>query len=287
MENLVSASLPVRSSTATLVIVGPRERLSEAATSLATIHEAGAVRAVLISTTPSGSAPPAPDDDLHAIEGLPLQFLNNAVAAQRLSSLPTVIWWRGGPPDALEGIAALADRVVLDAEDPLPLWSRAPAVFESTALTDVRWASLTRWRAAMAHFFDLPQICDQRDAFTRLTVTGSDRALCGLFAGWLDVSLGWQGRVTVDLKPGGAAMDSATLEGPRMCLSLSLLHASTCVNTDARIGDQVVASRVVSLGDQRLPALMSQELRVRSRDLAFERALQSALDAKMFEGGNS
>jgi hypothetical protein len=34
---------------------------------------------------------------------------------------------------------------------------------------------------------------------------------------------------------------------------------------------------VVSLGDQSLHTLMSEELRVRSRDLAFERAVVSAL----------
>jgi glucose-6-phosphate dehydrogenase assembly protein OpcA len=276
----MTPTLPVRSSTATLVIVGPRDRLGEAATSLSAIHEAGAVRAVLISTTPSESAPARTHDDLDAIEGLPPQFLNNAIAGLRLSSLPTVVWWRGGPPDSLEGIAALADRVVLDAEDALPLWSRAPAVFESTALTDVRWAGLTRWRAALAHFFDLPQICEASPTFTRLVLTGNDHASCALFAGWLDASLGWEGRVAVDLTGGAAPMESVTLEGAGARLSLRLLPNSTCLSTEARIGEQVVASRVVSLGDQRLPALMSQELRVRSRDLAFELALQSTLNAR-------
>jgi glucose-6-phosphate dehydrogenase assembly protein OpcA len=279
MENVVTASAPVRSSTATLVILGPRNRLGEAANSLGSIHEAGAVHAVMISTTPSESSEKPPNDGLSVLEGLPLQFLNNAVAAQRLSSLPTVVWWRGGPPDAFEGIAELADRVVLDAEDPLPLWKAAPAVFESTALTDVRWAALTRWRAAMAHFFDLPQICGKSRTFTRLAVTGADTPACALFAGWLDGSLGWKQRVRVELSRGSAPMEAVTLEGSGVRLSLSLMPASTCLTTDARIGDLIVASRVVSLGDQRLPALISQELRVRSRDIAFERALQATLDA--------
>jgi hypothetical protein len=41
-----------------------------------------------------------------------------------------------------------------------------------------------------------------------------------------------------------------------------------------------VASRVLSLGSQTLGALMTEELRVRSRDLAFERALERALDPR-------
>ena len=53
------------------------------------------------------------------------------------------------------GLASLADRVILDADDPWPVWSRIPPLFEQTAFTDLRWAGLTRWRAALAHFFDL------------------------------------------------------------------------------------------------------------------------------------
>jgi glucose-6-phosphate dehydrogenase assembly protein OpcA len=276
------ASAPARSTLATLVILGPRQRLREAATILGSMDEAGAVRAVMISTTVPESSQTPPDEGLSAIEGLPLQFLDNAVAAQRLSSLPAVVWWRGGPPDAFEGIAELADRVVLDSDDPLPLWHLAPAVFERTALTDVRWASLTRWRAAMAHFFDLPQICGKSRTFTRLTVKGDDKAACALFAGWLDVSLGWKRRVPIELSRGGSPLEEVTLEGSGVCLSLTLTSPATCLTTDARIADHIVASRVVSLGDQGLPALISQELRVRSRDIAFERALQAALEARMY-----
>jgi len=267
------------SRTGTLVIVGPADRLGEAAASLAAIQEAGSVRAVMISTSPPGSAPLETRDDIIAIEGLRLGYLNNAVAALRLSSLPSVVWWRGGPPEALDGVAALADRLVLDAEDALPLWERAPALFDRTALTDVRWARLTRWRAAMAHFFDLPQVREVSAAFARLSVTGSDRPLCALFAGWLDTSLGWNGRVAITLGDGATPIASATLEGEGARLDLRRLANATCVCAEARLADQVLASRVISLGNQDLAALLSQELRVRSRDLAFERALARAQHA--------
>ena len=52
-------------------------------------------------------------------------YLNNAVAALRLSSLPTAVWWRGGNPEMLEGVANLADRMILDAEEPADVWARA------------------------------------------------------------------------------------------------------------------------------------------------------------------
>ena len=97
-----------------------------------------------------------------AIAGLAPRYLNNAVAALRLSSLPAVVWWRGGSVEALDDLAGLADRLILDTPDPDEVWARAEGLFDSTALTDLRWTALTRWRAALAHLFDLPQV--QRDA---------------------------------------------------------------------------------------------------------------------------
>jgi glucose-6-phosphate dehydrogenase assembly protein OpcA len=237
------------------------------------------VRVVLISTSPSSPSPRQSNDDVATIEGLPLGYLNNAIAALRLSSLPSVVWWRGGPPDALAGVATLADRVVLDAENPEPLWHRAPDLFERTALTDVRWARLTRWRAVMAHFFDLAPVRDASRTFTRLRVRGHDQPLCALFAGWLDASLGWDGRVAIIREEASAPLSAVTLEGQGASLELQLLPATTCVSADARVHGQPLASRVVSLGDQSLPSLISQELRVRSRDFAFERALARTLPA--------
>lgn len=261
--------------TATIVIVGPEERLLEAADTLRQIDQVGCVRPVLISI--GGETGAAAPPGLAAISGLKPAYVDNAIAALRLSSLPTVLWWRGGEPALLDGAAALADRVILDAEDPAPLWARAARLFDRTAITDVRWARLTRWRAAMAQFFDLPQVRELAAQFTTLRVTGADRAQCTLFAGWLDSSLDWQGRVSVEIIDPGSAepLTSVQLSTATAELLLRRLPNATCLDTRAQLGDHVIAARVVSLGDVRLSTVLSQELRVRSRDLAFERALTS------------
>ena len=274
MANVVTTSSSARAHTATLVVVGPSARLDEAAATLALLDEAGSLRSVLIWTDAS-AAPAREGPEYASIAGIKSEHLNNAIAALRLSSLPTVIWWRGGPANRLDGAAPLADRVILDVDDPASLWRRAPALFERTAITDIRWARLTRWRSAMAHFFDLPQVRDASGTFSRLSVSGADRMACTLFAGWLDAALRWEGRVAVELieSDAGARISSVTLSGSGADLSVRLLSNSTCLETQATVADHVIASRVLSLGDEQLPALLSQELRVRSRDRAFERAL--------------
>jgi glucose-6-phosphate dehydrogenase assembly protein OpcA len=273
----VSRGAPARARTATLVTLGPAERLGEAAEVLAALDGAGSLRHVVLSTS-AAPLPPFPGlQDVTAIENLPPPFLNNAIAALRLSSLPTIVWWRGGPADALDGAAALADRVVLDAEDPTPLWRRAAALFEQTALTDLRWARLTRWRGLMALLFDLPQVREAAPSFERLTLIGTDPDQCRLFAGWLDASLGWDGRVPLDVRrvEADAALSDVRLEGA-VDLHLRLLANGTCLAMEAAGAGGALVSRVVPVGDVALPALLSQELRVRSRDLAFEQALQHA-----------
>jgi hypothetical protein len=56
-------------------------------------------------------------------------------------------------------------------------------------------------------------------------------------------------------------------------LTLRLDANRTCVESAALVHGLAPASRTVSLGDQGLAALLGQELRIRSRDLAFERAV--------------
>lgn len=271
----MTVASPARAHTATLVVVGPVARLEEAEQTVAGLDEAGSVRSVLIPTDGAVSGTRLRED--FTIHDVKPEYLNNAIAALRLSSLPTVIWWRGGQPDRLDGVAPLADRVVLDAEDPAPLWSRAPALFERAAITDIRWARLTRWRAAMAHFFDLPEVRKAAPTVSRLEVVGTDRPQCTLFAGWLDASLRWEGRVAVEIVDAGppAAMSAVRLTGAGVELSMRLLDNRVCVDTRARVEAHVLASRVVSLGEESLAVLLSQELRVRSRDVAFEQALRS------------
>jgi hypothetical protein len=262
--------------TATLVIAGSAERLAEAAGALDELSDIG-VRAVLISYGDNPEPPVRVSKHGVIVEGLRAEYLNNAVAALRLSSLPTLVWWRGGTTSTLEGLAHLADRLVLDAQDPIDAWAQVATLAEKTAISDLRWARLTRWRALMAHFFDLPDVLAAASRLRVLRVEGSDRHAGRLFAGWIASALKWPRGQSYEFrdKPGGAT-EAVTLTDGSQDLWLRLVLTGTCVETAARVNGVDAASRIVSLGDQGLAALIGQELRIRARDMAFERAVAAS-----------
>jgi glucose-6-phosphate dehydrogenase assembly protein OpcA len=260
--------------TATLVVVGPAERLAEAAEALDQLTDVG-VLGVLISYGTNPAPKVRVTDQAVALEALRPDFLNNAVAALRLSSLPTVVWWRGGDLATLGRLAELSDRLILDGEDPRPEWACAGALLERTAFSDLRWTRLTRWRALMAHFFDIPEVRAAAPSFNRLRIEGSDIHAARLYAAWLSSTLHWARDVAIDLqeRPGAAPLERVELGNDSQVLTLDLAPSRTCVKTTACVHGHPGACRTVSIGDQGLAALISRELRIRSRDLAFERAL--------------
>lgn len=267
--------------TATIVVVGPPERLDDPAAALEQLAATVGIRAILIS---DGGAPEPRvrvAEHVVALEGLRPEYVNNAVAALRLSSLPTIVWWRGGNIDSLDGLAALADRVVLDAEEPLPVWRAAVPLFERTAVSDMRWTRLTRWRALMAHFFDIAEVRAAAPFFRRLDIAGADLHAAALFAAWLTGALRGKERMHVDLQPAeGAAIQRIRVANDREELTLQLAPNGTCVHTAAHVEGHARAHRTVSLGDQRTAALLAEELRIRSRDVVFEASLQAVVSAE-------
>ena len=261
---------------ATVVVVGGPERLKECVVALERAGDAAAVRAILISTGDDPSPPIRHEEHALVVEGLQPRFVNNAVAALRLSSLPTLVWWRGGDPARLEGLASLADRVVLDAPDPVDSWSHAASLFERSAFSDVRWAKLTRWRALMANFFDIPDV--RSSTFTRLQIAGSDLYAARLFSGWMHAALDWHASVAFEHEQiAGPAIRSIRVGDGRQDIGLQLAPSGTCVEAAARVDGTADAVRTVALGDQSLPALIAEELRVRARDRAFEHAVMRVL----------
>jgi glucose-6-phosphate dehydrogenase assembly protein OpcA len=289
-----SGATPMRALVATVVAVGPAERLVAAAGALQTLGDAGTVRGILISEGTNPAPPARVAGNTVALHGLKPSFFNNAVAALRLSSLPTLVWWRGGRADTLDSLADLADRIVLDYDPPAtaspdgtadPIWSRAATLFDDCAFSDLRWARLTQWRALMAHFFDIPEVLAAAADFSRLSIAASDRPSAHLFSAWLRSSIQFHEGFTVDLFEGtrGTPIDEIRLgDGDRAAeqeLSVRLSAQRTCLETEVAVRGHRSASRLVPFGDQSITGLITEELKIRARDAAFERALRYLVSA--------
>jgi len=108
----MTAVLPRRTFTATIVAVGPPDRTREAREVLQALAARTAVRNILITLGDDPEPEIVTDGDVVTIEGLVPRYLNNAVARLRVSSMPSLAWWRGGEREQLESLAGLVDRVV-------------------------------------------------------------------------------------------------------------------------------------------------------------------------------
>lgn len=275
MEDAVTTE--ARALTGTVVVVGPADRLPPAAEALAKVGETVGLRAILISEGEQSAPPAKVDGNSTIIAGLAPRFLNNVVAALRLSSLPALVWWRGGSVEALDDLAGLADRLVLDVESPDEAWGIADKLFQRTALTDIRWTRLTRWRSALAHIFDLPQVREAADSFQRLTIDAVDVDGARLFAGWLRARLRWKHDVAISItrSVGGASgpspLTKVTLDGANVWIAMEVNAASRCLA--ARVDGVEGSARIVPLSNGSLASLIAEELGVRARDWAFEEAL--------------
>ena len=263
---------------ATVVAIGAAERLAETEEALQHLAARCAIRAIMISQGTVPAPPATVTRQIVRLDGLKPQYVDNAVAALRLSSLPTFVWFRGGADGLLRDVAELADRLVLDENDPLASWKQAVPLLDRSAFSDLRWARLTRWRTLMASFFDIPRVRETARAFTHLHISGSDAIAARLYAAWMKSS--WPQSLDVDLsiEPGRPPIERVRLgdENDRS-LTLRLGRSKSCVHTAMAIDGEHKSSRIASLGDQSLPALMADELRIRARDGAFERAMTAAV----------
>ena len=266
--------------TATVIAVCEPARMQDTSATLSRLRGRSAVRTILISLGDQTEPAVQTEQNVIAIGGLVPKYLNNAVASMRLSSLPSIAWWRGGDAALLPDLAELVDRLVIDAADPRDAWRRIDDIAEITMVGDLRWTALTRWRNLMAQFFDVPEVVSSMSRFTELEITGSDPHAARLFAGWLRTELSESRDLQIRIadSPRGVPLDLVALRGPHCRLVLELAQASRCIHTSIGPASGDVTSRAVPLGEQSADALLSQELRIRARDIAFERALRALRD---------
>lgn len=267
-----------RAEASTVVVVAGGSALDEVHDALEILVRTAGVRPILLTLGDQTEPRRSDRNGVTVIEGLVPRYLNNAVASLRLSSLPAIGWWRAPSTGGLTELADLVDRIVLDVEDPEPVWRLVPTLSERGGVSDLRWAGLTRWRDLFAQFFDLPDVRGGMASFSRLSISAGDRHAARLLAGWIQSRLPGSDRLQVAFSDDDtpAAVRSLTLAGGSIDLSLRLLPSDICIETLVSLPGTPPSSRVVTAGDRRIASLMAEELRVRSRDTAFEDAVAAA-----------
>jgi glucose-6-phosphate dehydrogenase assembly protein OpcA len=276
MANPVAARLAT-SYVATVIAITTDPLIEDTSAALQTLRTRSAVRTILITLGDHAEPPVDRTEDATTIHGLLPQFVNNAVAALRLSSLPSLAWWRRPEAQLLGDLATLVDRIVLDVPHPAASWEQARRLRELTSFSDLRWARLTRWRGLMAQFFDLPDVRAAADTYRLLNIAASDTDAARLFAAWMRTRLPHGKDLAVSVSQAGDGdepVTSVSLRGESHQLALRLMANRTCVETAVRRDEQPDAVRVVPLGNRSPSELLAEEMRVRSRDIAFEAALE-------------
>src|SRR5205085_4600441 len=144
-----------------------------------------------------------------------------------------------------------------DIEDPEAAWARADTLFEHTALTDLRWSALTRWRAALAHLFDLSYVQRGAGSVRSLTIEASDTFAARLFAGWLKSHLRWASATGIEIRAvKHHRRDAATplhrieLAGEAFTISLEVPAGRACLEASVTspVAGAEPTTRIVPLG---------------------------------------
>lgn len=268
-----------RALSATIIAIVPPETQDAAARTLVELAGVAGVRPIVVSLGDRHEAPRSDRDGAIVISGLIPRYLNNAVASLRLSSLPSIGWWRSHHAAPMRDLAVLVDRLLLDAEDPLQGWAQVPELATLTGVGDLRWTRLTRWRDLLAQFLDVPVVGRLEHPFERVEVIGADRYAAALLAGWLKAKLPGGEQLNVSIqRHEGPPLERVELEGAAGNATLRLLSNGTCLRATVQVSATAGGSaRVAALGEQDTVSLLAAELRIRSRDLAFEDAVKEAI----------
>ena len=147
-----SKRAPGRALTATIVVVGPHERLAEAADAVEQLTRRRRPRRSSSRTARTPRRRSACSDHAVALEESAARVPEQR--RRRAATLRAFRPWSGGAAEILKCSRAWPISPIgwcSMPRSPRTVWARAAGLAEHTAISDLRWARLTRWRALMAH----------------------------------------------------------------------------------------------------------------------------------------
>jgi glucose-6-phosphate dehydrogenase assembly protein OpcA len=225
-----------------------------------------------------------------ALADLPSVILPLAVA-----DLPVVVWCRSARLATMPqfaAIAAMARRAIVDGERFVHLAlaggaseTAAPRIAlnriatlatKETAVADLAWTRLTRWRAMLSQVFENRQHLAELPRLSKVTVRTSDVALlCGLYFGaWVmdilsDAGIHPEFHIERAAEGRDGSLRGIELAAPDWSVDLSRRDQRLV----ATVGGLAQCNPLPPANDY---SLMEEELRITGRDAVYERTLASA-----------
>jgi glucose-6-phosphate dehydrogenase assembly protein OpcA len=179
---------------------------------------------------------------------------------------PVVTWWHGEPPEkiAYDPLGVFADRRITDvlrSSDPNGGLQRRADDF-APGDTDLAWARLTPWRAALASAFDGPS----RHRPVRATVhAGCNEPSARLLSGWLS------SRLAVDATVDGT--DDEPIAGVEIAFDNDKTTTATVEGSNLVLRREGQQDAYMPFGERPLGELLAEELRRLDHDAIYAEAL--------------
>lgn len=257
--------------------------------------------------------------------------LPSAAVPLLVSDLPVFLWWRevvGAEDKIFKQVSRAANRVVIDSadfQDPLSHLGAIAELFnrkgdEAIVLSDINWARLTPWRAALANFYDvqdyragLDQITEVRiDYVAEKASPFSSQAL--LIAGWLASRLNWELSGTAQarespasvsfnltnktrlvrlhfnevqrpaMKSGRLAQIELKASGDATSFLVSRSADGLHLETHATIGERSCPGRWLPVRNQSTAQLLSREMEILCSDKIYAEAIAVAASMATLHG---
>ena len=225
--------------------------------------------------------------------------LGSAVLPLLESDLPTIVWWPGGFLERIElfrRLVAMADRVICDTSAWIDPQSQSAALarviteYPRCSFADLSWTRLGLWRKFAAEFFDEPHCRAELTRIRAVNIAHGHGPGAGwralLYGSWIAAQLRWpvaeaKARIRLserdDRDATSVGIISVAIKTTDATFSIRKNHGESTASAAVEMPNACGLPRKRAFWPSDDASLLSQELDHSTRDVAYEKALATAV----------